>query len=152
MIVRLEVCASEKVAARSQYEPNNYSVLVSVDQLTVERPEELVGQAGQLFSRAKEAIRQAMRSDGLDRPASGIESSSSGLDHDAARHQNGRHNGGAPQASDKQLRLIQQLARQRRMERDDLEALCHEAVGHPSHQLSKFDASRVITALKGGDR
>lgn len=151
MIVRLEVCASEKVAARSQYEPNHYSVLVSVDQLTVERPEDLVGQAGQLFSRAKEAIRQAMRQDGVEVAApQGL--GTNGNQPCSGPNGNGRHDGQAPQASDKQLRLIHQLARQRRMDRDALEALCHEAVGSPTHELSKFDASRVITALKGDGR
>ena len=59
MIVKLEVCASEKVM-RSQFEPNLYSVLVCVDQLSIERPEDLVGKADVLFRRAKEAIHNAM--------------------------------------------------------------------------------------------
>ena len=146
MIVRLEVSASEKVATRSQYEPNHYSVLVSVDQLSIEHPDELLGQADTLFRRAKEAIENAKRNDGLDsgpappRPALAA--------HNGAPHQ--AHQGTADnRATDKQLRLIHKLARDQRLDREGLESACQAAVGRQSHELSKFDASRVIAALQG---
>ena len=111
-----------------------------------------------MFAHAKEAIHQAMRQDGLEtgHPAprgNGHDNNSraNGGDngHAARLASDGQHHSGdPPRATEKQLRLIHQIAGQRRMDRDALEALCHEAVGHQSHELSKFDASRVITALK----
>ncbi|QDU66331.1 hypothetical protein [Engelhardtia mirabilis] len=154
MIVRLEVSASEKISARSQYEPNNYSVLVSVDQLSIEHPDELLGQADILFRRAKEAIDNAKRLDGLDgvpRQAVAVAATANGRSQPPNRvaAYNGAA-GGTPRATDKQLQLIHRLAHSKRLDRDGLEELCLEATGHPSHELSKFDASRVITALQGG--
>lgn len=123
-----------------------------MEQLSIEHPDEITGQADTLFRRAKEAIENAKRLDGLGgRPSEG------GNGHAPQRATEGRNGGAghrgnagpAPRATEKQLRLIHQLARQRKMERDDLEALCREAVGCASDELSKFDASRVITAMKG---
>ena len=55
-------------------------------------------------------------------------------------------------ATEPQLRLIHKLARGRRLNNGSLEAFCQEATGQGLGGLSKFDASRLITALKGGDR
>ena len=150
MIVRLEVSASEKVATRSQYEPNHYSVLVSVDQLSIEHPDELLGQADTLFRRAKEAIENAKRVDGLSAAPVGAVQAADTRPDTSRRAQTGLPRGEfGSEATEKQLRLIHRLARERRLDRDGLEALCRSAAGKPSHELSKFDASRVIAALQG---
>ena len=149
MIVRLEVSASEKVATRSQYEPNHYSVLVSVDQLSIEHPDELLGQADTLFRRAKEAIENAKRVDGLGAgPSQAAQPQPALAVHNGAT-QPPHHGSADNRATDKQLRLIHKLARDQRLDREGLEAACQAAVGRQSHELSKFDASRVIAALQG---
>lgn len=124
MIVRLEVTASEKVATRSQYEPNAYSVLVSVENLEVQHPDELQAQAETLFRRAKEAINTAKREDGI------------GED----KGKNG--------ASPKQIELIQSLAKRASMDGARLREFAGQTVGGPVDQLTKFDASRLINALQ----
>ena len=141
MIVRLEVTASEKVAARSQYEPNGYSVLVSVDQLELSHPDELLAQADTLFRRAKEAIANARRADGLEAgpaptPAVGHGNGSSGNGHNRLP------------ATDKQLDLIGILARKAGLSPDELERLSLESVGQATAQLDRFEASRLIGALQ----
>jgi hypothetical protein len=72
MIVSITIGASEKRSARSQFEPNNYSASLTVEQLVVERPEDLLTQASALFSMAKQSIHQAMNADGLDAEAPDI--------------------------------------------------------------------------------
>jgi len=131
MLVRLEVTASEKIAARSQYEPNAYSVLVSVENLEVQHPDELQAQAETLFRRAKEAINTAKREDGI-----GVVEES----------KNTSKNGGPP-ASSKQVELIQQLARRAGMDDARLRGFTEHAVGR-IEGMTKFDASRLINALQ----
>lgn len=131
MLVRLEVTASEKVAARSQYEPNSYSVLVSIENLEVQHPDELQAQAETLFRRAKEAINTAKREDGIGK----VEES-----------KNTSKNEGPP-ASTKQVELIQQLARRAGMDDVRLRDFAEQAVGR-IEGMNKFDASRLINALQ----
>ncbi len=125
MLVRLEITASEKVATRSQYEPNAYSVLVSVENLEVQHPDELQAQAETLFRRAKEAINTAKREDGIGEEAKG-------------------KNGASP----KQIELIQSLAKRASMDDVRLREFAGQTVGGPVEQLNKFDASRLINALQ----
>jgi hypothetical protein len=132
MMVRLEVTASEKVAARSQYEPNSYSVLVSVENLEVQHPDELQAQAETLFRRAKEAIHTAKREDGLE--SKEVEAKA-------------RPARGEPSASTKQLELIQQLAKRAGMDELRLREFADQAVGGVQG-LTRFDASRLINALQ----
>ena len=134
MIVRLEVTASEKVATRSQYEPNGYSVLVSVENLEIHHPDELQAQAETLFRRAKEAINTAKLADGIGEKV---------IDESKARApRNGEH-----VASAKQIDLIQSLAKRAGMDELGLQKFAGNAVGG-MEQLSKFDASRLINALQ----
>ena len=142
MIVRLEVTASEKVAARSQYEPNGYSVLVSVDQLELSHPDELLAQADTLFRRAKEAIANARRADGLE-PGSAPTAAGNG-------HGNGSSGNGHNRlpVTDKQLELIRILARKASLSPDELERLSLESVGQATAQLDRYEASRLIGALQ----
>lgn len=126
MLVRLEVTAAEKVALRSQYEPNSYSVLVSVENLEIQHPDEIQAQAETLFRRAKDAIETAKRQDGVANKAA-----------DERR----------PQASQKQVELIQQLAKRAGLDRQGLRDFAVKAVGSVD-DLSRFDASRLINALQ----
>jgi hypothetical protein len=131
MIVRLEVTASEKIAARSQYEPNGYSVLVSVENLEIHHPDELQGQAETLFRRAKAAIDTAKREDGLGVKV--VEEPGKRPTEHAA--------------SPKQLELIHSLAKRAGMDEPRLREFAGKAVGG-LEPLSKFDASRLINALQ----
>ena len=139
MIVRLEVTASEKIAARSQYEPNHYSVLISVEQLELGHSEELLGQADTLFRRAKEAIANAKRADGLT--VTIPQTNGAGNGHSG----NGRP--GLP-ATDKQMGLIQTLRTKAGLAPDELERLSVQSVGEPTENLDRFGASRLIGALQ----
>jgi hypothetical protein len=161
MIVSITIGASEKRSARSRWEPNEYSARLGIDQLVVDRPEDLVSQATTLFAMAKETIAAAMRADGLDpaRPGAGDTdapplggrlSNQGGLSPTNGSS-NGSGRSGTP-ATEPQLRLIDKLASSRRLNNGSLEAFCQEATGQGLGGLSKFDASRLITALKGGDR
>ena len=141
MIVRLEVTASEKVAARSQYEPNGYSVLVSVDQLELSHPDELLAQADTLFRRAKEAIANARKADGLEAGSA----PTVGNGHGNGSNGNGRDR--LP-ATDKQLELIRILARKASLSPDELERFSVESVGQATAQLDRYEASRLIGALQ----
>ena len=138
MIVRLEVTASEKIATRSQYEPNGYSVLVSVENLEIHHPDELQAQAETLFRRAKEAINTAKLADGIGEGKIVEEPRSS----QARAPRNGEH-----VASAKQIDLIQSLAKRAGMDELGLQKFAGNAVGG-MEQLSKFDASRLINALQ----
>jgi hypothetical protein len=137
MIVKLEVAASEKIAARSQFEPNNYSVLISVDQLEVTNTSELLEQADNLFRRAKEAIGRAKTADGLGQPLPNGDSRAAQPVSDSKEHQ----------ASTKQLDLIHSLAKKAGMDDGRLREFAHQAVGGIDG-LTKFDASRLINALQ----
>ena len=190
MIVSISIGASEKRSARSQYEPNEYSARLGIDQLVVERPEDLLTQARTLFVLAKQAISTAMRADGLEVAApvqgegtvpqhlggrlngNGYSGNGSapieGADHNgrgpsqAAPNGNGHphseptgyNGGGRPKAvaTEPQLGLIRKLARSQRLDAKALDEVCRGATGQALDGLSKFDASRVITALKGDDR
>jgi hypothetical protein len=132
MLVRLEVTASEKVAARSQYEPNGYSVLVSVENLEVQHADELQAQAETLFRRAKEAIQTAKREDGI------------GMKVEEAK---AKPRTEGPPASSKQVELIQQLAKRAGMDEPRLKEFADQAVGGVEG-MTKFDASRLINALQ----
>ena len=145
MIVRLEVTASEKVAARSQYEPNGYSVLVSVDQLEIGHPDELLAQADTLFRRAKEAIANARKADGLEAGSASTVAPGAAHGHGNGSTSNG-HN--RLPATDKQLELIRILARKASLSPDELERLSLEAVGQATAQLDRYEASRLIGALQ----
>ena len=123
MIVRLEVSASEKVALRSQYEPNSYGVLIAVENLELQHPDELKCHAEELFRKAKEAIASAKREDGVDVRV-------------------------APLASPKQRDLIQALAKRAGLDEQRLTALAKETVGSSPEQLNRYDASRLIGALE----
>lgn len=138
MIVKLEVTASEKIAARSQFEPNNYSVLISVDQLEVTNTSELLEQADNLFRRAKEAIARAKTADGLGetQPTNG-EARAAQPVSDSKEHQ----------ASGKQLELIHSLAKKAGMDEVRLRDFAAHAVGGLD-SITKFDASRLINALQ----
>ena len=133
MIVKLEVSASEKIAGRSQYEPNHYSVLIGVEHLDVESSDELLGQARTLFTRAKEAITEAKQADGLT---------------EAKPPTNGKaHTGSAP-ATDKQLGLIDRLAHRVGMSPDNLQSVARDSVQQDVKELSKYNASRLIGVLQ----
>ena len=142
MIVKLEVTASEKVAVRSQYEPNNYSVLISLDRLEVSGAEELQAQAETLFRRAKDAIASAKRNDGVEMPkAEIVQPASNGTASVATGHAK-EH-----QASSKQLDLIQSLAKRAGLDDQKLREFAQNAVGGMV-EITKFDASRLINALQ----
>lgn len=138
MIVRLEVTASEKIAARSQYEPNGYSVLVSVEHLEVSHPDELQAQAETLFRRAKAAIETAKREDGLGGAKAAEEPRAS----QARAPRNGEH-----AASAKQIDLVHSLAKRAGMDEAEFHKFAVRAVGG-MERLNKFDASRLINALQ----
>jgi hypothetical protein len=134
MIVKLEVSASEKIAGRSQYEPNHYSVLIGVEHLDVESSDELLGQARTLFTRAKEAITEAKQADGFT---------------DISQPTNGKapRNASAP-ATEKQLGLIDRLAHRVGMSPDNLQTVARDSVQQDVKELSKYNASRLIGVLQ----
>lgn len=134
MIVKLEVTASEKIAARSQYEPNGYSVLVAVENLEIQDADEIQAHASTLFRRAKEAIQTAQREDGIGMPKPLAEAPST--------PRNGEH-----LASPKQIELVHSLAKRAGMDEARLQEFAGRAVGGLK-ALSKFDASRLINALQ----
>ncbi len=138
MIVKLEVTASEKIAARSQYEPNNYSVAISVEHLDVSHPDELQAQAETLFRRVKAAIATAKLADGIGEAKSVEEP----RDSQARAPRNGEH-----LASAKQVDLIHSLAKRAGMGEADFHKFAVRAVGG-MESLSRFDASRLINALQ----
>ena len=190
MIVSISIGASEKRSARSQYEPNEYSARLGIDQLVVERPEDLLTQARTLFVLAKQAISTAMRADGLE-VAAPVQGEGTVPQHLGGRLNGNGHNGnghgpfegagyndrGPTQtvpngnghsqsepagyngnghtkavATEPQLGLIRKLARSQRLDAAGIDEVCRGATGFALGELSKFDASRVITALKGDDR
>ena len=135
MIVKLEVSASEKIAARSQFEPNGYSVAISVEHLDVSHPDEIQGQAVALFERAKAAIATARLADGLGE-AKIVE------EPKARAPRNGEH-----LASTKQVDLIHSLAKRAGMDEAEFHKFAVRAVGG-MEELNRFDASRLINALQ----
>lgn len=169
MIVTIEVRAEEKVAARSQFEPNLYSAAVTVQNLEIQDLGQVRRTTDRLFAEAKAAIAEARAKDGLgtvdvtvseagrnegagepvvakNRIAEASETKRNGKNGVNGHAVNGAE---AAKISPKQLAFIGDLAKEVGLDRSELDAICRRAVGQKlSAALSRFDASRIIGLLQ----